>query len=222
MIAVGVFDQVADGLATPATGHVFIRGIPHKPGIGQRFAGAACGSVPAAAGPAGNEKVNAVQHLVIICQRWAAKAHRGHGSGHQGAAAQFESRHLYWDHGPIVAVNAHSGDPHFEPSEENHSPIQKGDEFLSSVTARLKGEFEVNLDIREDYSYIGEYYRSYISIAKKHVDDLEIALSYNTTKKDRSTIIFCANWKVYKLTELLSFKAAAEAPPPPPRLPDSK
>jgi hypothetical protein len=102
------------------------------------------------------------------------------------------------------------------------SPIQKGDEFLSSVTARLKGEFEVNLDIREDYSYVGEYYRSYISIAKKHVNDLEIALSYNTTKKDRSTIIFCANWKVYKLTELLSFKAAAEAPPPPPRLPDSK
>ncbi|MBQ4835694.1 MULTISPECIES: hypothetical protein [Pseudoalteromonas] len=102
------------------------------------------------------------------------------------------------------------------------SPIQKGDEFLSSVTARLKGEFIVNLDIREDHNYVGEYYSSYISIAKKHTNDTEIILSYNTTKKDRSTVIFCANWSVYKLKELLAFEPAEVAPPPPPRLPDSK
>ena len=56
------------------------------------------------------------------------------------------------------------------------SPIKKGDEFLSSITARLEGEFEVNLDIREDFSYIGDYYRSYISVANKHSDKIEIIL----------------------------------------------
>jgi hypothetical protein len=96
------------------------------------------------------------------------------------------------------------------------SPIQKGDTFLSSVTANLDGEFELDLDIREDFSYIGEYYRSYLSVASKHVDKIEIIMSYNTTKKDRSDIIFCAHWKVFKLTELLSFESAEEAPPPPP------
>ncbi|MBC3766469.1 hypothetical protein [Neptunicella marina] len=94
------------------------------------------------------------------------------------------------------------------------SPVKKGDEFLSSVTARLEGEFEVNLDIREDFSYIGNYYRSFISIPNKYIDKVEVVLSYNTTKKDRSTMLFCANWKIYKLRELLSFEAANEAPPP--------
>ncbi len=102
------------------------------------------------------------------------------------------------------------------------SPIQKGDTFLSSITASLNGEFELALDIREDFSYIGEYYRSYLSVASKHVDKIEIIMSYNTTKKDRSNMIFCANWKVFKLTELLSFEPAGEAPPPPPRAPDER
>jgi len=100
------------------------------------------------------------------------------------------------------------------------SPIKKGEEFLSSVTARLEGEFELNLDIREDFSYVGNYYRSYISVANKHIDEIEIILSYNTTNKDRSNMLFCANWKIYKLTKLLSFEPAKEVPeipPPPPK-----
>jgi len=100
------------------------------------------------------------------------------------------------------------------------SPIQKGDTFLSSITANLDGEFESALDIHEDFSYIGDYYRSYLSVASKHVDNIEIIMSYNTTKRDRSDMIFCANWKVYKLTELLTFESAEAAPPPPPRAPD--
>lgn len=100
------------------------------------------------------------------------------------------------------------------------SPIQKGDTFLSSITAKLDGEFELALDIHEDFSYVGDYYRSYLSVASKHVDNIEIIMSYNTTKRDRSNMIFCANWKVYKLTELLSFEPAEAAPPPLPRAPD--
>jgi hypothetical protein len=100
------------------------------------------------------------------------------------------------------------------------SPIKKGNEFLSSVTARLEGEFIIDLDIKEDFAYVGDYYRSYISIAKKHIDKIEIVLSYNTTKKDRSNMLFCANWEIYKLTKLLSFEPAKEAPISPPRLPE--
>ena len=102
------------------------------------------------------------------------------------------------------------------------SPIQKGDTFLSSITVNLDGEFELALDIHEDFSYIGEYYRSHLSVASKHVDNIEIIMSYNTTKRDRTDIIFCANWKVYKLTELLNFESAEVAPPPPPRAPDER
>ncbi len=113
-----------------------------------------------------------------------------------------------------------------EPSQilkvfEILSPIQKGDTFLSSISAKLDDEFELALDIHEDFSYIGDYYRSYLSVASKHVDNIEIILSYNTTKRDRSDMILCANWTVYKLTELLSFAPAKAAPSqlPPPRTP---
>ncbi|NMR26905.1 hypothetical protein HH219_15455 [Pseudoalteromonas sp. NEC-BIFX-2020_015] len=99
------------------------------------------------------------------------------------------------------------------------SPIQKGDAFLSNITASVEGEFEVSLDIRESRSYIGDYYQSYVRVANKHIDQIEISLSYNTTKKDRSNMIFCANWKDYKLTELVSFESAKKAPSGPPSPP---
>lgn len=97
------------------------------------------------------------------------------------------------------------------------SPIQKGENFLSSVTASVDGEFSFALDIHEDFSYKGDYYRSYLNLASKHIDQIRITLSYNTTKKDRTTLIFCANWKVYTLTELLNVEPTEIAPPPPPR-----
>ena len=95
------------------------------------------------------------------------------------------------------------------------SPIQKGENFLSSTTALLDDEFVINLDVKEDYKYVGDYYRSYFSVSAKNVDKIEIILAYNTTKKDRSNIIFCGNFKQYKLTQLLEFESANDAPPPP-------
>jgi hypothetical protein len=74
--------------------------------------------------------------------------------------------------------------------------------------------------VKEDYKYVGDYYRSYFSVSAKNVDKIEIILAYNTTKKDRSNIIFCGNFKQYKLTQLLEFESANDAPPPPPRMPD--
>ncbi len=60
---------------------------------------------------------------------------------------QFDRRKLYFDHGPIVAVNAHSGDPHFEPSAENHAPIQKGDWILIDLWAKYHDPDAIYCDI---------------------------------------------------------------------------
>ena len=60
---------------------------------------------------------------------------------------QFDQRGLVTDHGPIVAVNAHSGDCHFEPSAENHSVINKGDWVLIDLWAKYPDEAAVYCDI---------------------------------------------------------------------------
>ncbi len=48
---------------------------------------------------------------------------------------------------PIVAVNAHSGDPHFEVSATNPAPIRRGDWVLIDLWARLPGDENIFSDI---------------------------------------------------------------------------
>ena len=60
---------------------------------------------------------------------------------------QFDHHDLQTDHGPIVAVNAHSGDPHFEPSAEVHDPIRKGDWVLIDLWAKYADPEAVYCDI---------------------------------------------------------------------------
>lgn len=60
---------------------------------------------------------------------------------------EFASAHLVTDHAPIVAVNAHSADPHYEPLKKTASPIRKGDFILIDLWAREKGEETVFGDI---------------------------------------------------------------------------
>ncbi len=38
---------------------------------------------------------------------------------------------------PIVGVNAHSGNPHYAPTEQHHTPIQRGDLILFDFWAKL-------------------------------------------------------------------------------------
>jgi len=49
---------------------------------------------------------------------------------------RFVESNLEFPDGPIVAVNAHAGDPHFEPSLTNPSPIGRGDWVLIDMWAR--------------------------------------------------------------------------------------
>ena len=47
---------------------------------------------------------------------------------------------------PHVAVNANASNPHFEPTSENHSPIQRGDLILFDFWARLPEEEAIIAD----------------------------------------------------------------------------
>ncbi len=58
----------------------------------------------------------------------------------QFIAAALEERGLEIDHPPIVAVNGHSGDPHYAPQESDFVPIKHGDWILIDLWARHPGE----------------------------------------------------------------------------------
>lgn len=50
---------------------------------------------------------------------------------------EFRKAGLVTDSGPIVGVNAHAGDPHYEPTAETSSPIHNGDLVLLDMWAKL-------------------------------------------------------------------------------------
>jgi len=60
---------------------------------------------------------------------------------------RFDEAGLEADHPPIVAVNGHAADPHYEPSEATPTPIRKGDLVLIDLWARGKGPRDVYADI---------------------------------------------------------------------------
>jgi Xaa-Pro aminopeptidase len=59
----------------------------------------------------------------------------------------FEREGLVTDHGPIVAVNAHASDPHYEPSAARSARITRGDVVLMDMWAKLKQPRAVYYDI---------------------------------------------------------------------------
>ena len=61
--------------------------------------------------------------------------------------AEYERRGLLTNGPPIVARNAHAGNPHFEGTPENSQPIGEGDVLLTDLWAKEKGEDAVYSDI---------------------------------------------------------------------------
>lgn len=59
----------------------------------------------------------------------------------------FEKAGLWSESPPIVGVNAHSADPHYQPSSESHSAIEKGDFLLIDLWAKEKPASSVYADI---------------------------------------------------------------------------
>jgi Xaa-Pro aminopeptidase len=60
---------------------------------------------------------------------------------------RFAQQELVTDHGPIVAVNEHSGNPHFEPDSNNDRAIKPGDFVLLDMWAKLNRPEAVYADI---------------------------------------------------------------------------
>jgi len=52
---------------------------------------------------------------------------------------QFAAARMETDSGPIVAVNGHAGDPHYQPSPQGSSPIRRGDWVLIDLWAKEPG-----------------------------------------------------------------------------------
>ena len=59
----------------------------------------------------------------------------------------FELQGLWTEPPPIVGVNAHSADPHYQPSAERTSPIRRGDFLLIDLWAKEKTAGSVYADI---------------------------------------------------------------------------
>jgi Xaa-Pro aminopeptidase len=59
----------------------------------------------------------------------------------------FSKAGLVTDHGPIVGVNAHAGDPHYEPRQETNAPIHRGDFVLLDMWAKFDRPRAVFYDI---------------------------------------------------------------------------
>ena len=68
---------------------------------------------------------------------------------------RFTKRHLKTPDGPVVAINAHAADPHFEPTESNSVSMQKGDWLLIDLWGRIEDEPSVCADITWT-AYIGD------------------------------------------------------------------
>ena len=60
---------------------------------------------------------------------------------------EFAKAGLVTDHGPIVGVNENASNPHYEPTEEHHAEIKKGDIVLIDLWAKLNGPGSVYYDV---------------------------------------------------------------------------
>jgi Xaa-Pro aminopeptidase len=60
---------------------------------------------------------------------------------------EYRKAGLVTDSGPVVAVNAHAGDPHYEPSVETTMPIRPGDFVLIDMWAKFNKPGSVYYDI---------------------------------------------------------------------------
>jgi Xaa-Pro aminopeptidase len=65
----------------------------------------------------------------------------------QWILGQFRASGVTTDSPPIVAVGSHAGDPHYEPQEQNSSPVRKGDLLLLDIWGKTLAPNSVYYDI---------------------------------------------------------------------------
>ena len=69
--------------------------------------------------------------------------------------SRFQAEGLEWPDGPIIAVNANSADPHYEPGAGHPVEIRRGDWVLMDLWARIPGNENIYSDITWT-AYAGE------------------------------------------------------------------
>jgi Xaa-Pro dipeptidase len=77
-----------------------------------------------------------IESLEALWARLRGGADLTEHAGQQLLLAEFGRRGLTTEDPPIVAVNAHAADPHFEPSAVADTPIRRGDFLLVDLWAR--------------------------------------------------------------------------------------
>lgn len=87
----------------------------------------------------------------LIAERLAAGARVTEHDVQRFILQRFDEAGLQYPDPPIVAANAHSGDPHFEVSADNPAEIRKGDWLLIDLWARVPG----NENIYSDITWVG-------------------------------------------------------------------
>ncbi len=80
---------------------------------------------------------------------------------------------MKWEDGPIVAINEHAGDPHFEPTEKNSFAMKEGDLVLIDLWAKFDKPHAIYYDVTW-MGYIGkevpEKFETFFQIIRKARD----------------------------------------------------
>lgn len=87
------------------------------------------------------------QAFDLIRERLRSGAGTSEIEVHDFINKRFAESGLVAESGPIVGVNAHAGDPHYEPTAELSLPIRKGDFVLLDMWAKLDQPGAVYYDI---------------------------------------------------------------------------
>lgn len=102
---------------------------------------------------AGHRRANVHLHRIALeaFARVADALRRGDQTGEYDIQRfildAFEQAGLWTESDPIVGVNAHSADPHYQPGPDLSSPIRKGDFLLIDLWAKEKASGSVYADI---------------------------------------------------------------------------
>ena len=83
---------------------------------------------------------------------------------------KFDDEGLHSPDGPIVAINGHASDPHYEPSLEGAALVQAGDWVLIDLWAKERAEDSVYADITW-VAYVGE------QVPEKHREVFETVIT---------------------------------------------
>jgi Xaa-Pro aminopeptidase len=140
--------------------------------------------------------------LATIAQQLRAGEAISEYSVQQDFLGRIHAAGLITEGAPIIAVNAHAGDPHYGPSAQEHAPIREGDLLLLDFWARLPQSDSVFADytwttfvgaqVPEKYARIFEIVRQArdtgISFLRQHVEQGKPVQGYQVDDEVRAVI----------------------------------